>query len=405
MARLQQSLRQTVQGLPGTFWWLWSGTLVSRAGSFVLVFLAFFLTDELGYSPAFAGLVLAAYGLGNIGATLIGGILTDRIGRRPVLLGSQVSTALVLLALAETRGRLGLLLLVTAFGLMSNMSRPAYSAMMADIVAPADRLRAFSLHYWAVNLGFAVAPVLAGLLAGVGYQLLFYVDAATTFVFAVLVFLRVPESRPHLDENVEANSGTMRDVLQDRVFLAFTLLTFGFALIFMQHMSTLPVQMGEDGLSPAQYGKVIALNGVLIVLVTVPLTTWLQRFETATVLAVAMLFIGGGFALTALAHTPQEYAATVAVWTIGEVIGAAVGPTVVASLSPTHMRGRYQGVFGFAFAAGALIGPLLGGSVYDSLGSSALWLGCGALGAATAVGHLLIAPARRARLAELAAAV
>jgi MFS family permease len=194
----------------------------------------------------------------------------------------------------------------------------------------------------------------------------------------------------------------MRDVLRDRVFMAFTLLTFGFALIFMQHMSTLPVQMGEDGLSPAQFGTVIALNGVLIVLVTVPLTTWLQRFASSAVLAVAMLFIGAGFALTAFAQTPVEYAATVAVWTIGEVIGAAVGPTVVAALSPAHMRGRYQGVFGFAFAAAAMVGPVLGGFVYDSFGSSVLWFGCGVLGVITAIGHLLIAPARRARLAELA---
>jgi MFS family permease len=313
-----------------------------------------------------------------------------------------VATALTLLAMAETRGRLGLLLLVMVFGIASNMSRPAYTAMMADIVAPADRLRAFSLHYWAVNLGFAVAPVLAGLLAGLGYEMLFYADAATTLVFALLVFLRVPESRPEPGQDEDAQAGSMREVLRDRVFMAFTLLTFGFAVVFMQHMSTLPVQMGEDGLAPAQYGQVIALNGVLIVLVTVPLTTWLQRFASATVLAVAMVFVGTGFALTALANTPPAYAATVAVWTVGEVIGAAVGPTVVAALSPAHMRGRYQGVFGFSFAAAALVAPLLGGFVYDALGSNALWLGCGAVGLVTALGHLLIAPARRARLAELA---
>ena len=70
--------------------------------------------------------------------------------------------------------------------------------MMTDIVPPEDRVRAFSLNYWAINLGFAIAPVLGGLLASSGYLTLFLVDAGTTLVFAVLVFLKVPESRPEV---------------------------------------------------------------------------------------------------------------------------------------------------------------------------------------------------------------
>ena len=79
----------------------------------------------------------------------------------------------------------------------------------------------------------------------------------------------------------------MADVLRDRVFLSFVLLTFGFAVVFTQHLSTLPVQKDDDGLSPAQYGMVIALNGALIVLVTVPLTRWLQRYARSRVLAIS----------------------------------------------------------------------------------------------------------------------
>jgi MFS family permease len=396
-----RAVRETVGGLPTAFWWLWSGNLVSRAGSFVLPFLAFYLTHELGYSPSFAGLVLGAFGLGSAGASLLGGVLADRLGRRPVLFGSQVATALTLLVLAHAEGRGALLVLATLLGLANNMSRPAYSAMMVDIVPPADRVRAFSLNYWSVNLGFAVAAVLAGLLAGSGYQTLFLVDAATTLGFALLVFLRVPESRPEPTARTDSGAGSLRDVLGDRVFMAFTLLTFGFALIFTQHMSTLPIQMGDDGLSPSRYGAVIGLNGLLIVLVTVPLTRVLQRYPRSRVLAVASVLTGLGFAATAWAHSPGGYAATVVVWTVGEVVGAAVGPAVVADLSPAAMRGRYQGMFSLSFSVAALVGPPLGGAVYSSLGGTALWAACGVLGLATGAGHLAIAPARRARLAQL----
>jgi MFS family permease len=401
---LRRALAPTVSGLPRTFWWLWVGTLVNRVGAFVLPFLAFYLTDQLDLTPAFVGLVLGTFGFGSIIATLLGGVLSDRLGRRPVLLLSQLSTAAVLVALGLTSRPIAVLLLCGLLGLTSNTARPAFSAMMTDIVAPEDRVRAFSLNYWAINLGFAIAPVLGGLLARSGYLSLFLVDAATTLVFAVLVFLRVPESHPTLGAPRSAAAGSMADVLRDRVFLSFVVLTFGFAVVFMQHLSTLPVQMDDDGLSPAQYGTIIALNGALIVLVTVPLTRWLMHYPRSRVLAVSSAFLGLGFGATMWASTPAEYAATVVVWTVGEVIGAAVAPAIVADLAPAALRGRYQGVFGFSFAAASLVAPLVGGAVYERLGGPALWTGCAVLCFATAAGHLAVAPARSRRLVELRAA-
>jgi predicted MFS family arabinose efflux permease len=99
---LRGALGPTLSGLPTTFWWLWAGTLVNRAGAFVLPFLAFYLTDDLDLTPSYVGLVLGAYGLGSVVASLGGGVLADRLGRRPVLLGSQVSTAATMVALGFT---------------------------------------------------------------------------------------------------------------------------------------------------------------------------------------------------------------------------------------------------------------------------------------------------------------
>ena len=209
----------TVSGLPRTFWWLWTGTLVNRRGAFVLPFLAFYLTDELGSHA-----VVRRAGARHLrprqrGRRLVGGVLADRLGRRPVLLGSQLGTAAALVVLGLTTAPYAVLVLVGLLGLTSNTSRPAFSAMTTDIVPPEDRVRAFSLNYWAINLGFAIAPLLAGLLAASGYLTLFLVDAATTLVFALLVFLRVPESRPVLAPGTQARPGSMADVLRDRVFL------------------------------------------------------------------------------------------------------------------------------------------------------------------------------------------
>lgn len=403
-AWLRGAIGTTVSGLPATFWWLWCGTLVNRAGAFVLPFLAFYLTDDLDLTPSFVGLVLGSFGAGSVVASLVGGVLADRLGRRPVLLGSQVSTAATLVALGLTTSPGGVLVLVAALGLTSNTARPAFSAMMTDIVPPRDRVRAFSLNYWAINLGFAVAPALGGALARSGYLTLFLVDATTTLVFAVLVFLKVPESRPDVVVAEGARPGSMADVLRDRVFLSVVGLVFLFAVVFMQHLSSLPVAMGDDGLTASQYGAVIALNGLLIVLVTVPLTRWLQEFPSSQVLAVSSVFVGLGFGATAWASSVPAYAVTVAVWTVGEVIGAAVGPALVAGLAPAALRGRYQGLFGFAFAGASLAAPLVGGTVYQHLGGTTLWLGCGVVSLATALGHLAAGPARERRMAQQQAA-
>jgi MFS family permease len=407
---LRRAFESTVAGLPPEFWWLWAGTLVNRAGAFVLPFLAIYLTRSLDYSTAFTGVVLGAFGLGSMVASIAAGVLADRLGRRPVLLWSQVATAVTLVALGFSSAPGAVLVLAALFGFCSNATRPAYSAMMADIVPPADRVRAFSLHYWAVNLGFAVAAILAGLLASSGYLTLFLVDAATTLTFAVLVFLRVPESHPALQQGAAADAaghhrsaGSMRDVARDGVFMSFMLLTFAFAVVFMQHVSTLPVQMVDDGLGPAQYGLVISLNAILIVLVTVPLTRRLQQFPSSSVLALSGVFVGVGFGATAWASTMPAYALTVVIWTIGELVGSAVGPAVVADLSPASMRGRYQGTFTFTFSVAALVAPVAGGWVYDHAGGDTLWLGCGVVSLAAAVGHVLAGPARSRRLDELRA--
>ena len=229
MRWLRVAIGPTVAGLPSAFWWLWTGTLVTRAGAFVLPFLAIYLTQSKGYSTAYAGGVLGAVGLGSMVASIVAGVLADRLGRRPVLLWSQVACSATLVVLGLSDGAVAILVLSTLFGFFSNASRPAYSAMMADIVPVEDRVRAFSLHYWAVNLGFATAAILAGLLASSGYLTLFLVDATTTLVFAVLVYLRVPETHPGLragadPAEAERPSGSMLDVLRDGPFLTLMLL-------------------------------------------------------------------------------------------------------------------------------------------------------------------------------------
>ncbi|KOX09387.1 putative MFS family arabinose efflux permease [Micromonospora profundi] len=391
--------RDTTGGLPTTFWYLWTGTLINRLGSFVLIFLAIYLTQERGFSASQAGLVLGLWGVGGAVGTTVGGTLADRWGRRPTLFTAHVGAAAMMIALGLARDLWAVALGALLLGLFAEAARPAFGAMMIDVVPAKDRLRAFSLNYWAINLGFACAAILAGLAAQADYLLLFLVDAATMLITALIIFIRVPETR-HAGPTVttaRAPRGALRTILADRVFLGFVVLNLFAALVFLQHISMLPIAMGDSGLSPATFGSVIALNGVLIVVGQLFVPRLIRGRSRSHVLALSAVVMGVGFGLTAFAGSAWFYGLTVLIWTVGEMLNSPSNATLIAELSPAALRGRYQGVFGLSWQIAGASAPVLGGLVREHAGNSALWLGCAALGVLTAVAHLVSGPARERR--------
>ncbi|MGQ5259454.1 MDR family MFS transporter [Micromonospora sp. ZYX-F-536] len=404
MRTMRSWFRDTTGGLPTTFWYLWTGTLINRLGSFVLVFLAIYLTQERGFSASQAGLVLGLWGVGGAIGTTAGGTLADRWGRRPTLLTAHVGAAAMMLGLGLARELWAVALGAFLLGMFAEAARPAFGAMMIDVVPAKDRLRAFSLNYWAINLGFACAAILAGLAAQADYLLLFVVDAATMLVTALIIFVRVPETRQTgiaVTPGANAPRGALRTILTDRVYLGFVALNLFAALVFLQHISMLPIAMADDGLSPATYGTVIALNGVLIVVGQLFVPRLIRGRSRSHVLALAAVVMGVGFGLTAFAGTPWFYGLTVLIWTVGEMLNSPSNSTLIAELSPAELRGRYQGVFSLSWQIAGAGAPILGGLVREHAGNDTLWYGCAAIGVLTAVAHLVSGPARERRATAL----
>ncbi|MER6916313.1 MFS transporter [Streptomyces sp. NPDC000594] len=389
-AAVRRAVRESVSGLPREFWWLWASTLVNRLGGFVATFLVLYLTADQGYSAAFAGLVVSLYGLGGVVSSLGGGVMADRLGRRPTLLIAQLGTAVSVAALAFVHHPVAIAAVACLVGMATNASRPAVQAMMADIVPPEDRVRAFSLNYWAINLGFAISAVAAGFIAEYSYLAGFLGEAAMTLLCAVLVYVKVPESRPERDpaapgvEEPEVGLGT---VLRDRRFMGVVGLSFLIALIFMQGHVGVPLAMGADGLSTSDFGTVMALNGVLIVVLQIPVTRLIEHRDPRRLLIVSSLLAGYGFGLTAFAGSVGLYALTVVVWTLAEIVNAPTQTGLVVRLSPVHGRGRYQGVYALTWSVATLVAPLAAGFVIDGFGAAWLWGMSAALGTLAAVGY------------------
>ncbi|MFG3713148.1 MFS transporter [Micromonospora sp. NPDC047730] len=416
MRSLRRWLDDTAGGLPATFWYLWAGLLINRAGAFAMLFLSLYLTAARGASEALAGTVVGAYGLGGAGGVLLGGVLADRWGRRATLLAAHLVTAGLMVALAFSRHLVVIAVLAALVGMAHSMPSPAFVAAIVDVVPERRRARAFNLQFWAFNLGMAVASLLAGLLAEASFLALFLVDAAATLVAALVIAWKVPETLARVRvgraaghrERAARRRGRPRPpglhtALMDRTFLTFVGLTFVLAVLTMQTSTIMPLAMRTDGLRPSAYGAVVALGGVLIVVGQLFVPRLIERHRKHHVLAVSTVLLAAGFAVLAVADDLAVYLAAALVWTVGQMLAAPPNAQINADLAPPELRARYQSVFYLAFPAASFVAPTLGGVSLQYLGDGH-WLVVGGLGLLAAGCHLLTGPSRDRRVAALRAA-
>ncbi|MGF1430152.1 MDR family MFS transporter [Kitasatospora sp. LaBMicrA B282] len=390
---LAEGLKGMVRGLPRAFWWVWLSILVNWVGGFALPLLAIYLTTGRGFSTSFAGLAVGLIGAGGVVGTLVGGVLADRMGRRTTLIAAHLWTALFMALIGLVESPWAIAGTTIAMGLGQCAARPAMQAMLADLVPAEDRARAYALNYWALNVGFAVAAALAGVLVGHGFTLVFLSDAAATVLCALVVLLKVPETAPTrgpvpTGPHTEAPAAEAQrtPVLRDGRFVLLVVSTLLFGAVMQQAQSTLPLAMVRSGLSPSAYSTVLALNGVLIMLLQLPLTGLAKGRSRSGVLLLAGLLLGWGFGVNALAHGLGLYAVSVVLWTLGEILQAPIGVAAVADRAPAELRGRYQGLYSTAWSAAACLGPVAGAWVLDHRGSGTLWWLCALVGTAAAVG-------------------
>lgn len=376
------SLRQNLRGLPREAWILFAGAFVNRLGTFVLPFITLYLSSE-GYSAPQAGLGLAAYGLGAIGAQGVGGLVADRIGRRNTIALSMGGSAVCALSLVWIQGLWGIVGIVLLMGFVGELYRPASSALVADVVEPQARVAAFSAYRMMLNIGWAVGLGLGGFLFDRSTTLLFVGDAITSAAFAGVALTLLPHGTRTTKHEERHLASARSSIKADTGFLLFLGAVFLTAAVYMQNASTFALHVTDLGYSAATYGLLQAANGVLVVVFELPITSWTQHRARTSMIALGALLVGLGFAVLAFVQALPGLALMVVVWTLGEIIESPSTSAFVADRAPEHARGRYQGALGMMYASAAVVSPLVGTSVYH-LNPTALWLGCGAVGAASA---------------------
>jgi MFS family permease len=365
-------------GLPRDVWVIALVTFVNRAGTMVLPFLAVYTTQDRGLGPRQAGFIVTAFGLGSLSASLIAGRMADKIGALPVLRVSLFTGGAVLLALAYVSGFPALLACTFAWALASEGVRPAGFAAISHLVPPAKQKPAFTLYRLAVNAGMTFGPVAGGLLAARAFELLFWVDAVTSFLAGTLLVVARLKMQPWSREHAAAGGPSP---LRDPRLVFFLLALVPILLVFFQHTSTMPLHLVRNlGLTTSMVGLLMAVNTVLILLFEVPLSAATATWPPARALPLGAAFAAAGFGAMAVAPSALAVAATVVLWSFGEMILFPSSSTYVAATSAPARRGAAMGMYTMSFRFAATLAPWLGTQVLDRFGATTLWIGAGAVG-------------------------
>lgn len=368
-------------GLPRDSWLLALATLVNRAGTMVLPFLALHLTQNLHLSAGQAGAALAVYGAVSLVISPIAGRLADRVGHQRIISTSLLLGGLAMWGFPLLRTLPQVIAGMVVLSAVAESMRPPTLALVGDLAPPELRRQAYALNRLAINLGMSVGPAAGGFLAAHSFSTLFWVDGATS-IAAGLILLAYPlRPREHGEAPVPVRLGAIADPRLRYVVLC----ALPVILVFFQHEGAMPVWMVRElGFSTRDFGLLFTVNTLLIVFLEVRLNGLTSHWRPARSLSVGAALVAVGFGALAVCTHYWAIVATVVVWTFGEMILFPANAAYVSELAPRSRRGEYMGFYSMSFGLGFALGPWLGLATYESVGATGLWLACLAVGGVSA---------------------
>jgi MFS family permease len=378
---------------------LFLGRLLGSTGfSIVIPFLGLYLHGERRVPMTVVGSVFFVGALAGSLGQVVGGELTDRWGRKIVLVGSQLlrSVAFVGLGIAVTiHAPIAWFFALTSLSAIAGRAfEPPSGAMIADIATGPMRAEYYAVLRIGGNLGWALGPAIGGFLAALSYPTLFLIAAGVLLTAGVFMAFKVEETRPHRVARSlslqEFGFGELGHALRDAVFVRYCLISLVLFTVMAQLISTLSVYAVQwAGVSKIQLGWLYALNGLMVVFLQLPVVRWLQPYRLTTALVAGSILYAIGYALMGAGHGFPLLAAAMFVVTAGEIVTTPASMNLVANFSTVERRGRYMGVYGLFNSFGWSTGPLLGGILLDLAAgrSMLLWGPIGAVALLAAAGY------------------
>jgi MFS family permease len=397
MNQLLLRVRSIYNEYPRAFWTYNLMVFIDRLGGFMLYpFFALYLTQKFEIGMSTVGLLFAGFSISHMVGAALGGAITDRMGRKSVIIFSLMLSSLSALGMGFAPS-LGIFVAVSiVVGTLSSIGHPAHEAVVADLLPPEKRAEGYGIIRVIFNLAVIIAPAIAGLLIARSYLLLFIVDAVISLIAAAVVLFGLPETKPQ--GHAHAKPETMKQtfagygrVFRDTPFVAFIGVTVMMTLVYMNMNSTLGVFLRDQrGLPEMGYGSLLSINAILVVLFQFWIARRLERYKPMLMLAAGSLLYAIGFGMYGYISGFALFVTAMVVITIGEMVVTPFQQSLVASFAPEDMRGRYMAVSGLSWSIAFMIGPYFAGLLLDSANPNLLWALCGFFGILAAIGFTLL---------------
>lgn len=375
------------RGLPKSIYILCSATLINRLGDFVIPFLTLFFTKKLNMSVITIGVLVTCASLISIPASMIGGKLSDHLGRKKVYLYGQGISGILLIFCAFFSNQYLIIILIFASTFFNGFVRPVFGALLIDSLPSEKRESGISLNYLCMNIGASIGPIAAGLFFNKYLPLFFIGDGLTSLIAVVLVYIYIDDSyseklkikKKEIDNTNELKgNGNIIDLFFKKPELAmFFALFLIYQFVYSQHKFMLPLTVNNAlaDKGPGVFGYMMSINAVTVVVFTIFITSLLKKCPNLTSMAISGGCFAFGYGMLAFVNNTSGFFLSTFIWSIGEIICTISAGVFIADNSPVNFRGRINAVQNVIYWLGSSLSTLVAGVLVDSFGFTSIWIG------------------------------
>jgi predicted MFS family arabinose efflux permease len=382
---------------PRTFWIVVAVTFIDRIGGALLFpFFALYITSKFNVGMTDVGVLFAAFAASSFAGSTVGGALTDRFGRKGIIIFGLIASSFSTVAMGYISSFQAFFFLALFVGILTDVAGPAHQAMVADILPEEKRADGYGILRVAFNLSVVIGPAIGGFLAARSYLLLFLSDAVISLLTVILIIIFLPETKPqaHPDVPKETVAGTFAgygQVFKNAAFMLFLGAVLLQVLTYMNMNTTLGVFLRkEHGTPESGYGLLLSINAAMVVFMQFPITRRITKYPPMLMMAFGTFLYVIGFSMYGYVASYTMFVVAMVIITIGEMVVAPVAQALVASFAPEEMRGRYMAVSGFSWGIPFAIGPYLAGLILDGPKPYLLWYVAGFIGMLSTLAFLAL---------------